>query len=53
MPDALTLTEGDSETLNVPLVVGLGLCVRDGDTDEQELRLVLTEALAQWEAEEQ
>ena len=53
VPDTLTLEEGDCETLSVPLVVGLELCERDGETVEQELGLVLTEALAQCEAEEQ
>jgi hypothetical protein len=37
----------------VPLVVGLGLCEREGETEAQWLGLVLSDALAQWEAEEQ
>ena len=45
--------EGDCETLSVPQVLGLGLGVMEGETVEQELGLVLTEALAQCEAEEQ
>jgi hypothetical protein len=53
LTEGVLVLVGDTEGVPVEERVGLGLCVRDGETDEQELGLVLSEALAQCEAEEQ